>query len=107
MDNLAALTHQLEYLFLRKIIDGLRDTSIPLAEAKAASTAFLTIEPFTSGEDAHTKIITFTAQYPKFTELQTYINAYQSEKENLEKVTKMKTLIKQNNIDAALAVAHE
>jgi hypothetical protein len=105
VDDLAVLTHQLEYLFLKKIIDGLRDKKISIVQAKEYANAFLAIEPFVSAEDAHEKIMNFFAQYPIFIETRNYMLTYQNEKNDLSKIAKMREHIKQNNIDAALAVA--
>lgn len=105
MDDLAALTHQLEYFFLKRIIQELRNQSITTDEAKAYSQAFLAIEPFTSFDDAYTKIEQFTKQYPLFTELPTYVNSHKKEQGDLAKISQMRAHMKQNNIDAALAVA--
>lgn len=105
MDDLAALTHQLEYLFLKKIIAGLRNKSIGVSEAKIYANAFLGIEPFESSEETYIKIMEFAAKHPQFTDLKDYMNAYQREKNDLIKITKMREYMKQNNMDAALAVA--
>ena len=94
MDDLAVLTHQLEYLFLKKIIAGLRDKSISVSEAKTYANAFLTIEPLISSEDAYVKIMDFVAKNTLFTDLKGYMNVYQKEKNDLIKITKMREYIK-------------
>lgn len=107
MDDIAALTHQLEYLFLKKIIAGLRNKSISIAKAKEYANAFLSIEPFSSAEDAYVKIMEFVAKNTLFSELKTYMNSYQHEKNDLAKIKKMREYIKQSDIDSALKVAKE
>jgi hypothetical protein len=105
VDDLAALAHQLEYIFLKKIIEGLREKKVSVVQAKEYANAFLAIEPFVSGEDAYEKIMKFFAQYPTFIEIRNYMITYQNEKNDLSKISAMREHIKQNNIDAALAVA--
>lgn len=107
MDDVAALTHHLEYLFLKRIISGLRDKSIDIPKAKESAIAFLAIEPFTSSEDAHNKITEFVAKNKVFRDLLDYMYSYKIEKEDLEKVNKMREHIKLGNIDAALDVAKQ
>ena len=105
MDDIAAIKHQIEYLFLKKIIAGLRDGSISVAKAKEYANAFLSIEPFTSIEDAYNKINQFVAGHAEFTILKDYIDSYEKEKDVAGKIDKMREHIKQNNIDAAIQVA--
>jgi hypothetical protein len=105
MDDLAALTHQIEYLFLRKIITGLQSKSINVSESKKYANAFLAIEPFKSADDAHAKITAFVSSNVPFTELKEYMDAYQDKKDELAKIAKMKEHLKQNNIKEAIAVA--
>lgn len=105
MDEIAFLTHQLENLFLKKIIDELRKKSMSLTQAKEYAQAFLTIEPFPSSEETYIKIMDFVAKYTMFPELKTYMNSYQKDKSDRAKVDQMREHIKQNNIDAALQVA--
>ncbi|HUD04814.1 MAG TPA: hypothetical protein VMR59_02405 [Patescibacteria group bacterium] len=107
MDDLAALTHQLEYLFLKKLIAGLKDKSLDALTAKEYANAFLRIEPFESAEDAYIKIMDFVAKNVLFNELKAQMNTYQSEKNDLAKINKMRAYIKQRDIDSALKVAKE
>lgn len=105
MDDIAALTHHLEYLFLKKIIFCLRNQKITTAQAKEYSVAFLAFEPFTTSEDTYIKIMEFVNKYPLFVELKNHMNAYQREKNDLIKIAQIREYIKQNNIDAALDIA--
>lgn len=105
MDSIAAIKHQIEYLFLKKIIAGLRDGSISVAKAKEYANAFLSIEPFTSIEDAYNKTKLFVAEHTEFIILKDYIDAFEKEKDVAAKIDKMREHIKQNNLDAAIQVA--
>jgi hypothetical protein len=105
MDDIAALTHQLEYLFLKKIIAQLKDETVDVPTAKAEANAFLGIEPFTTPEETYIKIMDFVKEHPAFGELKAHMNAFQKEKNDLAKIAKMREHMKNNNIDAALAVA--
>lgn len=105
MDDTAALTYQLEYIFLKKLIDELRNETISVEESKADAGAFLDIEPFTTPEETYIKIMEFVKQHSKFTVLKDYMNAYQKEKQDRAKIAQMREHLKKNDIDAALAVA--
>jgi hypothetical protein len=107
VDDIAALTHQLEYLFLKKLIVGLKDKSLDILKAKEYANAFLPIEPFESAEDAYVKIMDFVAKNVLFNDLKTYMNTYQSEKNDLAKINKMRAYMKQQDIDSALKAAKE
>lgn len=103
--DLAAVTNKLEYLFLKKIIAGLRDNSMTIPKAKEYANEFLTIEPFTSSEDAYNKTAQFAEKHVEFMELKDYLDALEKEKDVAGKIDQMREHIKQNNIDAALEVA--
>jgi len=105
VDNIAAIKHQIEYLFLKKIIAGLRDGSISVAKAKEYANVFLSIEPFTSIEDAYNKTNQFVAKHSEFTIIKDYMDAFEKEKDVAAKIDKMREHIKQNNLDEALQVA--
>ena len=107
MDDLSALTHQLEYIFLKKIIAGLKDKTINLINAKTYANDFLSIEPFASADDAYAKIMNFVTQHNAFTELKTYMDSYNNDKNDLEKIRKMREHMKNSDIDAALQVAKD
>lgn len=102
---MAALTHRLEYIFLKKIIDNLRNETMSIAEAKKNANDFLAIEPFTNPEETYIIIMDFVRNHEVFVELKNYINAYQNEKNERAKINKMQEHLRKNNIDAALAVA--
>ncbi len=102
---MAYIKHQLEYFFLKQIIDGLRDDSFDVPKAKEYASEFLSIEPFISVDDAYQKINQFVEKHAKFAELKDYIGKIESEKDVAGKIEKMREHIKQNDIDAALMVA--
>ena len=105
MDDLAAVKTQLEYLFLKKIIADLRAHNVDVPTVKKLCQEFLSIEPFTSPEDATQKITSFVTNHTEFAELKKYSDAVESEKDVAAKITKMREHIKANNLDAALEVA--
>lgn len=107
MDSLAKLKDQLEYLFIRVIIAGLKDNSLPLPEAKKLAQEFLAIEPFTSINDAHAKIDQFVVTYPRFSLLKEYADVYYDEDKMEEKLDTMRKHLKENHIDAALDLIKE
>mgnify|MGYP001601058212 FL=1 len=61
MDELKKLTNQLEYIFLKKIIEGLKDNSISIMQAKENAVLFLKLQPFSTLEDAKTNVKSFTS----------------------------------------------
>lgn len=107
MDDLAALTHQLEYQFIKTIINGLRSKAMSIPAAKQYAIEFLTIEPFVSEDDAASKISNFCQEHAEFNGLKEYMDNYNQERETTGKVNKMRKLIKENNIDEALSIAKE
>ncbi len=105
-DSLVKMKDQLEYLFLRIIVSGLKSNTLPVADAKRLAQEFLRIEPFVSIEDAHTKINGFTTTHNGFGLLKEYSDVYYDEDRLDEKLDIMRTHIKNNNIDEALAMVH-
>lgn len=105
MDEIKKITNDLESIFLKKIIMGLRDGSISIADSKKFANTFLSLEPFASIEDAKDKMHTFITQNDKFPTLGEYMDAYHEEKKVGEVIEKMKKYIKNNQVDEALKVA--
>lgn len=95
----------LEYLFLKAIIQGLREESISVDDSRVFAQEFLSGEPFTSIQDAEKKAAYFASKNPVFESLITYLHAYDKEKHIDETVEKMRFYIKNNNLDEALKVA--
>ena len=104
-DALKKMTEQVEYLFLKKLVTGLRGGNISPVLAKESAQAFLKIEPFQNFEDAKAKIQQFVATYPLLEELKNYIDAYHYEQKVDAVIEKMQSYIGQNNLDEALKVA--
>ena len=105
MEELTKLKEHLEYMFLKVIINGLRDNSISIEQSKAFAQEFLVSEPFASVEDARAKIHSYTTTHPQFITLRGYIDSYHQEQKVSEVIEKMRTHIKNNDIDQALQVA--
>lgn len=105
MNDLSKVTNQLEYLFLKRLARGLKEETIDIPRAKALAKEFLQIEPFSSVEDAKSKIDSFTRKDSYFLTLNEYIEAYYSEQQKNALIEKMRQHIKQGNIDQALEVA--
>ena len=105
MDDMAALRHQLEYIFIKKIISELKAEKMSVADAKKNCNDFLAIEPFTTPEETYINIMDFVRSHEVFIELKNHMDMYQNEQNERAKIIKMQEHLKQNNIDAALAVA--
>lgn len=103
-DALIKMRDQLEYLFLRVIIPGMKNNTIPIPQAKQLTREFLSIEPFTSSEDARQKIDKFTSAHQGFSLLKEYADVYYHEDKIDDKLEVMRQHLKQNNIDEALNV---
>ncbi|HVZ58429.1 MAG TPA: hypothetical protein VG935_01620 [Patescibacteria group bacterium] len=107
MQDLQLVTRQLEYLFLKKLVDEVRSKTLDNASAKQLATAFLQIEPFASVEDAKSKIEQFTRYNAQFATLNEYIDAYFSEQHKDILIEKMRQHIKAGNIDQAIQIAKQ
>ena len=107
MEDLKKLTDQIEYLFLKLIIDGLRNNSITVDQAKQYASQFLPIEPFASTDDAIQKVHAFCLSAPQFNKLKDFVDSLHAEKHIDDKISNMKELIAQNKIGEAIDVASQ
>jgi hypothetical protein len=105
MDDLTTLKMRLEYIFLKEIVKGLRQKNITAADTKIWAQTFLAIEPFTSQDDANTKIDKFCQTYPQFSRLKEYLDSYMKEEHVDVTIDKMRERIKANDLDGALQIA--
>lgn len=105
MDKTKPLSYNLEYIFLQKIINGLRNKTFTLVQAKKHAIDFLKIEPFDTAEDSYVKIMEFVVSHPDFSELKSYMNDYQIKRADLAKIEKMKEYMSKNDMDSALKIA--
>jgi hypothetical protein len=105
MEDLKKLTHNLEYKFLRKVLSQLKEGTITNTQASTAAKAFKSIEPFVSVEDSQQKIKQFVAQFPDYSDLAEYADAYYNEKHTHRLITQMKKHLRNNDIDSALKIA--
>jgi len=94
MDELKKLTEQLEYMFLKKIIEGLKEGSLSILQAKEKAQQFLKLQPFTTTEDAKEKIKNFTTEHSQFNGLMELVNSFHSEQKTDETIEKMRGFIK-------------
>ncbi|KXK12029.1 MAG: hypothetical protein UZ22_OP11002000146 [Microgenomates bacterium OLB23] len=99
------MTEKVEYMFLKQLVEGLKDGSLQPAQAQEYARAFLKFEPFQNFEDAKAKMTTFAQQYPLFTTLQDYINAYHYEQKVDSVIQKMQEYIGQDKVEEAIQVA--
>ncbi len=105
MSELNDLTKKLEYLFLRIVIQNLKDNYFTIEQARGYAQTFLKIEPLSSIEDAKSKMSVFGQNNEKFKELSTYVDAYVSEKQVESKVRMMRKLLKENKIEVVVKIA--
>jgi len=105
VNDIKKLTHNLEYIFLKKVLSQLKEKEIDNVKASSAAKAFKAIEPFKSVEDCQQKIKQFVAQFPDYPHLAEYADAYYKDKQTHKIVTQMKKHLKNNDIDSALKIA--
>ena len=99
------LTHKIERMFLRGVLEGLKNKSLVVKDARASARALLDVEPFASLDDAKAKTAKLTESFPLFTGIRDYVNSYSEELQIQNVVDKMQKLIKNDSIDEALEVA--
>lgn len=107
MEDVEQITDNVEYMFVRRMIDALRSGEVKLEEAREWAKDFLSIEPFASLEDAKTKVSGYVENHPLFVKLSEYLDSYMEEKKVDEKIENIRGHLKSNNIDEALRVAGE
>ena len=107
MDELKKLTNQLEYIFLKKIIEGLKDNSISIMQAKENAVLFLKLQPFSTLEDAKTKVKSFTSEHVQFSGLMELVDSFHTEQHTGKVIEKMRDFIKNDRLDEAIDVAKQ
>lgn len=107
MEELKKLTDNVEYMFLKRIITGIREKSIGIPDSRTIALAFLQIEPFTSVDDAKSKIQAFTDKYSYFKDLTNYMKTYDEEKRIGQAINRIRKHLKDQDIDSALEVAQK
>lgn len=106
MDEMKKLTDQLDYLLMKKIINGLRDGSVSIPNAKLLAHEYLAVKPFDSVEDAKQKVHNLINITPLYQTLKDYMDAYHEEQKINSVIEKMRQHMDNNNVDAALEVAN-
>ena len=96
--QLEELQERLASVFLKEIIKSLRNEEMEAEEAKALAQKYLALEPFTSADDARSKIHTFVEKYPRFASMKTYIDSYRDEQNTNRVIDLMKKHIQNADI---------
>lgn len=105
MDDVQKITSQLEHLFLEKILEGLRQKTLAIPQAKSLATDFLKCEPFASFEDAVEKMKAFTRQASELGVLNEYLSAFHQERQKSALIEKMRAHLSKGEVDQAIQVA--
>lgn len=92
-------------MFLKIILEELRNKKITDADAKKYAQEFLPIEPFIDLDDAKEKISAFVTKYPVFLDLKKLVFRYHQEQQTAEVIERMKYYLNVNDVDTALQVA--
>lgn len=106
-DEVAKLQKDLEYRLLKSLVEGMKDESIPLKEAKEIATVFLGLEPFSSLDELKAKMNTFSQQFPQYEEFNAYVTAFIDEKGVRHVIHRMQEHLDSSDIDGALEVAQK
>lgn len=104
-EEIQEITENIEYLFVRKIIERLRDGGIGVEQARDLAKKFLAIEPFISLEDAKKKVAEFAESNAEFNGLMEYLDAFHEEKHIDKKIGEVREQLKNNMIEEAIKVA--
>lgn len=107
MEEIKKITEQIEYLTLKKIIEGLKGNQITKQQAQQFAREFLKLEPFSTVEDAKNKVNGFCEKFPYFDEVNQFINRYFKEKKTAIIIEKMKKYLENKDVTSALKVAME
>ena len=107
MEDLPKLTNQLEFLFLKRIIEGFRERTIDFPTAQDLAKKFLEMEPFASFEDAKQKIGNFVRMREQFGHLAEFIDAFHTEQQKSVLIEKMRVHLKKGEIDQAIKIAQD
>ena len=99
------LRNRLERIFLKTMVKQLREGKLTIEQSKSLAKEFLVIEPFSSVDDAKSKMESFSQKYPDFAILKEYMDSYSKEQDVENVVDQMRGHIKNNNIDAAIDAA--
>jgi hypothetical protein len=103
--QLEELQERLANVFLKEIIKSLRNEEIEVEDAKTLAQEYLELEPFTSADDARSKIHSYVEKNPRFANMKTYIDSYKDEQNTNRVIDMMKKHIQNDDIDKALEVA--
>ncbi len=107
MDELNKLTEQIEYIFLKKIIQHLQDDSYTIPRAKQLAIDFLALQPFISAQDAKEKISLFIEKNNDFSDLIDLVTSFHIEQKTAEVIERMKSYLKTDRIDEAITIAKQ
>lgn len=106
MDDVKKLKTIVEYQYLKHVVEGVRNKTLSLPDAKKSAQAFLKLLPFASTDDIKNKMETYANEFSQFSFLAQYIKVYEEEQKMASVIEKMKQHIQNNNIDEALKVAN-
>lgn len=105
MDEMAKITDRLQYIFVKAIINGFRDKTITVRQAKKWATDLLALKPLSSFEEAEQKIAAYVADKKPLIQMKKFLDVYNEEKRLESVIEKMKKHLRKNEIDEALQVA--
>ena len=107
MDELKKMTDALEHILFKQIIDGLKQNTLDMPDAKKSAQEFLQMEPFASVEDGKEKMNKFVQEYAQFVKMKEYMDAFHEEQHLDAKIEQMQQHIRNDNIDEALRIAKD
>lgn len=101
------LLKDIELKFLRELMEALEKGSMDEEQAKSSAHDFLALLPFANYDDMKTKIESFCKTYPELLETHVYILQKEEEQKTQSVVEKMRTFMKNDQIDEAINVVQE
>jgi hypothetical protein len=103
--NLSDLIKQVEQDLLDEILEGLKNSKIPLPEAEKLAHDFLELLPFKDKQDLLNKLQEFSDEYPETNGVYVKYLSNEKKEEGKETLKKMRDFIKTGDIGKAIAVA--
>lgn len=104
---MTALQKQVDNKYCQILLNMIRNESTTRERTHETSMTLLALEPFTSEDDIVNKMDFFSQKYPEYKEMHTYVQVTISEEKSRSVIEQMSHYLKQNNVDAALAIAQQ
>jgi hypothetical protein len=102
---LSDIIDRIETDYLKMMMKYLDSGDMAVDTARASAKSFLGLLPFKSEEDIEEKLNTYCNYWPQFAQLRLSVKAAEDEVHSNRTIQRMRQLLKQGDVDAALALA--